>query len=58
MPSEINLTLEQIQHLIDKYGSPLYVYDEDAIRHNAKNFMSTFIQPAAIFQNLNTVCLL
>lgn len=42
MTKDISLSTEQLEKLLDKYGSPLYVYDGDLIRKNARNFMDTF----------------
>jgi diaminopimelate decarboxylase len=36
------LSLADYENILTNYGSPIYVYDEDQIRANAKQFMETF----------------
>ena len=38
------LNLSEYDSILKEYGSPVYIYDEDQIRDNAKNFMQIFRQ--------------
>jgi len=42
MPHKLDLSLDTQKLLLEKYGSPLYVYDKDKILQNATNFLKTF----------------
>lgn len=42
MPENLKLTLSQLEQIIDTYGTPLYLYDKNAIEKNANNFMKIF----------------
>jgi diaminopimelate decarboxylase len=42
MPLELALSLEKQEELLDRYGSPLYVYDGNMIAKNARLFLDTF----------------
>lgn len=42
MPFPLNLSLNELAKILDIHGSPLYIYDHDSIKQNAKYFMNTF----------------
>ena len=42
MPKNLNLTLSQLEQITNTYGTPLYLYDKNAIENNANNFMKIF----------------
>lgn len=44
MPKDLTLPfdLEQMKHIIEHYPTPFHIYDEKAIRANARRFLKAF----------------
>lgn len=42
MMYNLNLSIPELENLLQQYGSPLYIYDKNGIESNANNFMKTF----------------
>ena len=47
---KVPLTLEELERLASQYGTPYQLYDEGAIRQNARNFIDTFQKHFPKFQ--------
>jgi len=42
MPRTIPLNLNELENIADKYDTPYYLYDEQSIKINARNYIETF----------------
>lgn len=42
MPSNINLSCEELEDIANKYDTPYYLYDKQSIKNHAKFYMETF----------------
>jgi diaminopimelate decarboxylase len=42
MPIPMPISVEELDQLANEYGTPLQIYDEQMIRDNAQNLLSTF----------------
>jgi diaminopimelate decarboxylase len=55
MPIDINLNENQIKELIEKYGSPLQIYDGNKIIYNYKNFITSMLKKLNVFKQFFAV---
>ena len=55
MPIDINLNEKQIHELIEKYGTPLQIYDGNLIIKNYNNFINTISKKLNIFKQFYAV---
>lgn len=50
MPETLPVSLDRLEELSSKYGTPLQLYDEDEIRRNAKDLLSNFTKEFPSFK--------
>ena len=55
MPHKYPLTVSQTKELLAKYGSPLQIYDQDAIQDHVKLFLESFRKKFPEFQQYYAV---
>ena len=61
MKKTLPFTREELQTMIDQYPTPFYIYDEQAIRANARAFNEAFADfpaPVPFFLNIHCFFLL